>query len=245
MSTSAIGLSRPETKISKSAVLKWAGSAAGGALVVTSLVGVLHLPFAAPLLRAISPASLCPVTRGSPEQIDRGREIAAASIRSSTSAVAPARPALVFTLDQSRRQDIDAWAARSNVRCSNISGNENLRRCVQVPAAALGQDPTLPALEEITFELRASGELVNVQTMRRGLTADEAVRTAQTLEQSLATTVGAPSTTGGEPTARHLGHGFMMTYVAEHTFVDYRATVTATNMAHTGMMVREEYLSTR
>lgn len=245
MSTTALGLSRPETKISKSAVLKWAGWAAGGALVVTSLIGALHLPFAAPLLRAISPASVCPITRGSPEQIDRGRELAAASIRSSTSAVAPARPALVFTLDQSRRSDIDTWATRSNVTCASIAGNENLRRCKQVPAAALGQDPSLPPLEEITFELRASGELVNVQTMRRGLTADEAARTARTLEQSLATSVGAPSTTGGEPTASHLGHGFMTTYVAEHKFADYRATVTATNMAHTGMMVREEYLSAR
>jgi len=42
-----------------------------------------------------------------------------------------------------------------------------------------------------------------------------------------------------------LSQGLLATYVAVHTFTDYRATVSATNLAHTGVMVREEYLSAR
>ena len=37
----------------------------------------------------------------------------------------------------------------------------------------------------------------------------------------------------------------LATYGAEHRFADYRATVSATNLAETGVMVREEYLSAR
>src|SRR4051812_26279468 len=41
------------------------------AFALTGAVGALHLPFAAPLLRQIFPGSVCPVMRGTPEQIDR------------------------------------------------------------------------------------------------------------------------------------------------------------------------------
>ncbi len=50
---------------------------------------------------------------------------------------------------------------------------------------------------------------------------------------------------GGEPTSSHLGRAFLSSYVAVHGFRDYRATVSATNLASTGVMVREEYVSAR
>ena len=244
MSTTVSSISMPVSAPRR----RWArigARVAGGAVLLTGLAAVLHLPFAAPLLRAISPASVCPIMRGSPAQIDRAHALGAAAIRSSGASAAPARPALGFELDKTRKTDLDAWATRHRVTCSSIAGNETLQRCKDVPAAAVGQPGELGPLEEITFELRSTGELVNVQTMRRHLTPEHAAHAALELERSAAAALGAPSTVGGEATAAHLSHGLLSTYVAVHEFKDYRATITATNLAETGMMVREEYLSAR
>jgi hypothetical protein len=216
-----------------------------GALFLTGLVGVLHMPFAASLLRKISPASLCPITHGSAAQIDRAHALGAAAIRASATSTAPSRPALGFELDKTTRADLDAWASKNGVSCSNIGGNESLRRCTDVPASAIGEPDSLGVLEEVSFELRASGELVDVETLRRQLTSERGAVVAAQLETTAASTLGAPTQSGGEATSAHLAHGFLSSYVAEHTYSDYRATVSATNMGKTGVMVREQYLSVR
>jgi len=218
---------------------------AAGAMLLTGLVGVLHMPFAANILRAISPGWACPIRAGSPEQIDRATAMGAANIRAHASAAAPVRPALGFALDTTTRGDIRAWAAKNGVTCTAIGGNDNLQKCTDVPAAAVGEPASFGPLEEITFEVRATGELANVQTTRRGLTADAAAATSGSIASNMRAMLGEPSQTGGEPTTAHLSHGVLATYVAVHQFTDYRATVSATNLASTGFMVREEYLSAR
>ena len=219
--------------------------ALGMLALLTGLIGVLHLPFAAPLLRKIMPGSVCPIMRGTPAQIDRAHVIGASAIRRAASSPAPARPALGFRLDETTRADLQAWASHHHVSCAAIAGNENLQRCTDVPAQAVGEPEALGALEEATFEFKASGALVNVQTLRRHLGAAQAADAAGRLEQAAAAALGAPSKSGGEPTVAHLSHGLLSTSVAEHVFTDYRATVSATNLTPTGVMVREEYLSAR
>jgi hypothetical protein len=225
--------------------MRFGVGAAGSLLLVTGLIGALHLPFAAPLLRKIFPNAVCPVMRGTPAQIDRAHAIGAAAIRRSASTPAPTRLALGFQLDQTRKSELDAWAARNKVSCKAIGGNDNLQRCSNVPPEAIQETTDLGALEEVTFEFKSSGELTNVQTLRRHLSPAQAAHAADQLERSVAAALGAPSTTGGKPTVAHLSHGLLSTYVAVHAFTDYRATVSATNLAPTGMMVREEYLSAR
>ena len=224
---------------------KWGLVAAASAVLLTGLIGVMHLPFAAPVLRAIMPGSVCPIMRGTPGQIDRAHALGAAAIRAGASSPAPVRAALSFQLDRTIKADVAAWAAVHGVSCSAIAMNDNLQRCINVPPAAVGQPAELGVLEEITFEFQASGALVNVQTLRRRLGPIQAARIAGRLEQSVASALGAPSTVGGEPTATHLGRGALASYEAVHLFTDYRATVSATNLAPTGVMVREEYLSLR
>ena len=114
-----------------------------------------------------------------------------------------------------------------------------------MPASAVGEPDSLGVLEEVSFELRASGELVDVETLRRQLTSERGAIVAAQLETTAASTLGAPTQSGGEATSVHLAHGFLSSYVAEHTYSDYRATVSATNMGKTGVMVREQYLSVR
>jgi hypothetical protein len=225
--------------------MRFGVGAGGSLLLVTGLIGALHFPFAAPLLRKIFPGAVCPVMRGTPAQIDRAHAIGAAAIRRDASSPAPTRPALGFQLDRTRKSDLDAWAAKNQVSCRAIAGNENLQRCSNVPPAAVGEADDLGALEEVTFEFKSSGELTNVQTLRRHLSAARAARAVAELEHSVGAELGAPSTVGGEPTVAHLSRGLLATYVAVHVFTDYRATVSATNLAPTGMMVREEYLSAR
>jgi hypothetical protein len=225
--------------------LRIAASTAGVGVVLTGMVGVLHMPFAAPLLRKISPAFACPIRHGTPEQIDRAHALASAAIRDAATSNAPARPALGFELDKTRRGDMEAWAARNDVSCASIGGNDNLQKCTDVPASAVGEASELGPLEEVCFEFQASGELVNVQTLRRHLAPAAAAHAVEQLERSAASTLGEPSTVGGAPTSAHLGRSLLSSYVAVHTFKDYRATVSATNLAQTGVMVREEYLSAR
>ncbi|MDB4947026.1 MAG: uncharacterized protein JWP97_6560 [Labilithrix sp.] len=240
------GSSRPEEAPPRgSRWLRLGLRAAAVGVALTGVIGALHMPFAAPLLRAISPSFVCPIQRGTAAQIDRAHALGAGNIRSSASAVAPARPALGFTLDVSTRADLDAWAAKHGVSCSAIAGNETLQKCLDVPATAVGEDASLGPLEEVTFELSASGELVSVQTTRRRLSAPDAARISAALEASAARALGEPTRGGGAPTAAHLGAGVLRSYLAEHTFTDYRATVSATNLAPTGVMVREQYLSAR
>ena len=217
----------------------------GAVALAVGVIGLLHMPVAAPLLRMISPASLCPVTKGSAAQIDRGHALGAANLRATATGDAKARPALGFTLDATKRADIDAWAKANGISCGAINGNENLRRCVDVPAHAVGAPESLGALEEVTFELRATGELVNVQSMRRKLTGEQAVTVATTLDRGLEEALGAATKVGGKATATHLESGRFATYVTERTFRDYSASITATNLAPTGVMVREQYMSLR
>jgi hypothetical protein len=229
----------------RSRTLRAAIVLAGSAVGLTALIGVLHLPIAAPLLRTIFPGSICPVTRGTPEQIDRAHALGAAAIRRSASAPAPAQPALGFALEKTRRSELDAWAALHGASCTAIGGNDNLQRCTGVRPAAIGQPGDLGSPEEVTFEFRSTGELVDVQTMRRHLSSAQAAHTVRSLEADAVATLGPPTTEAGQPTDGHLGRSFMSTYVAVHTFSDYRATISATNLADTGVMVREEYLSVR
>ncbi len=243
--SSAIACDARQPPPGRSRLSRFLVLALGSGWLLTGLVGVLHLPFAAPLLRKISPASLCPITRGSPAQIDRAHAIGAAAIRASATTNARSRPALGFVLDKTTRADVDAWAARHGVSCENIGGNGNLRRCVDVPAVAVGEPVSSGPLEEVSFELRATGELVSVETFRRHLAPSSAAVVAAALERGVASAVGAPSTTAGEAAEAHLARGFLSSYVAEHTFTDYRATVTATNLGDSGVMVREQYLSVR
>lgn len=219
--------------------------AAGSLAGLTALIGVLHLPFAAPLLRTIMPGSVCPIMRGTPAQVDRAHAIGATAIRSAATSPAPARMALGFELDRTTKVDLVRWAEQHDISCAAIAGNEMLQRCESVPAAALGEPAELGALEEATFEFKSTGELVNVQTMRRRLAFVEGARAAAELERRVSAAVGAPSSLGGEATAAHLSRGQLSTFVAVHRFTDYRATVSATNLAPTGVMVREEYLSVR
>jgi hypothetical protein len=225
-------------------LIKLGVRAAAGALALTGLVGLLHMPFAAPLMRLVFPG-VCPVMRGTPEQIDRAHAMGAAAIRDAARAPAPARPALGFHLDQTRKSDLDAWAKAHGISCGSIAGNQNLQRCTGVAATAVGQASDMGPMEEITFEFQASGQLVNVQTLRRQLAPERAARIAAALEHDVAATLGAPQTVGGAPTVAHLSRSLLASYVAVHAFTDYRATVSATNLAPTGIMVREEYLSAR
>lgn len=243
--SSALGSDAREPSPGRSRLSRFLVLGVGSGLLLTAVVGVLHLHFAAPLLRRISPASLCPITRGSPEQIDRAHAVGAAAIRAMATTTAPSRPALGFTLDKTTRADVDAWASRHGVSCESIGGNANLRRCADVPSVAVGEASSYGPIEEVSFELRGAGELVSVETMRRHLSPSAAAKLAAVLERSAASTLGAPSTTAGEAAESHLARGFLSSYVAEHTFTDYRATVTATNLGDTGVMVREQYLSVR
>lgn len=217
--------------------------------VFTSVVGALHMPFAAPLLRRVSPAAVCPVQRGTPEQVDRAHTLSAAA-KAKTTTAAPARFAMGFELDRTTRRDVAAWGEKNRLSCSKLAGNESLIRCVDVPVSAFEASSAaavegVGAYEDVSFVFRSTGELVNVQARRRHLSADAASKLAASLSLRAEHALGAPTTVGGDPTAAHLSRGALSTYVAEFAFSDYEATVAATNLPPHGVMVREQYISLR
>lgn len=215
----------------------------GVATLVIGLVGVMHHPMALVWLRTITPTSLCPVTHGTPEQVDRGRALGAKAIRRTATKAARVRPALGFTLDRTTAGDVAAWARAHDVRCERLRGNETLQRCTDVPAGAFGRPASFGPVDEVVFELSAVGVLMSVHTMRRHLSPEDASGVARALDEELSASLGPPSRRGGASSAAHLGSALMRGYVSERAFTDYQVKISATNLAAQGVMVREQYLS--
>lgn len=225
-------------------------TATGAIALFTCVVGALHMPFAGSLLRKLSPAALCPVQRGTPEQVDRAHAISAAAKANANGAPAPTRFALGFELDRTTRRDVVAWGEKNALSCSKFAGNESVMRCVDVPVKAF-EDSSVVSIdgvgpyEEVSFVFRSTGELVNVQARRRHLPAAAASKLAESMSVRAEHAFGRPTSVGGEPTEAHLSRGVLSTFVAEYAFSDYEATVAATNLSPHGVMVREQYISLR
>lgn len=89
-----------------------------GALALIALMGVLHLPFAKPLLNVFAKkdGSACPMgwTRAetlTPAQVEARRGAMLAPTRGANDA--PNRPALGFILETTTRGDVEVWTAKN------------------------------------------------------------------------------------------------------------------------------------
>lgn len=208
---------------------------------VSLLVGVLgwfHTPAGRIVYARVFGAS-CPMRRASAQDVERGRLEAARSMRGT--ALAPARPALGFELDRSTRAEIDAWAERNQVSCSERR-ERTLLLCTDVPAETLGRSGF--RYDEVTFGFTPSTlRLVNLTAVRYRLDHSDAVRFVRALEDQMQRTVGAPSRRGGELSAEFLSATPYATCVSYYTFSNYIADLIATNIAGEGVIVREHYMS--
>ncbi len=198
----------------------------GAVAIATVAIAVMHVP----AVRSLVGASGCPWggRTASAAELQAQRVTAAARLRGSTPA--RARPAHGFSLDETGKADVTAWAARTGARCSEELSGVALR-CLET-----GQDTF--------FRFDPAGTLVGVDIMHDGTSAAAAAAVLVSVKATITAAVGEdPHQTRGESTASWLEGGYLAQTAAEFRFADYAADVSATNFGERGVIVREQYRS--
>jgi hypothetical protein len=154
---------------------------------------------------------------------------------------AGARPALIFALDRSTRDDVAAWAGAHHVRCNDELARTAMR-CVDVDPRSVGGTAG-SSIDDLFFRFDPRGVLVAVDAMHAGASPDDALRQVADVEARLARDLGtaASGTVHGERSATYVGGAAMSQVSIEYRFRDYAADVSATNFGSRGIIVREQY----
>jgi hypothetical protein len=228
-----------DARPARAGVARTAAKVGAVAGAIVALVGVLHAPFARGLLLRIGG---CPMAgaRMTPVEMDAARRIAVAA--DPATAMAGARPALGFALDESSAADVDAWARRVGASCRDV--HPGLVKCESVPAAALGRADVEGRIDELAIGFDRRGHVVNVTTLRTHLGAEQASRSADDIVASLQRALGAASRTGGTFAKDQLAKaGAASAAAVSYRYRDYVADVTALNLGSDGLVLREHYMS--
>jgi hypothetical protein len=209
------------------------------AALVTGLIGVLHAPFARPLLMKIGG---CPVGKASAAEVEEGRMQAVRKTRGSVPA--PSRPALGFALDGSVPEDVLAWAEKKGISCKE-KREGMLLTCKDVPANVLPDRPQENGtIDEVSFAFRPRDRrLVNVTAMSFRLSPDEAARRMTASVDRVRPDLGAPAIASGDVTKERFANGGFVTATTTWSYSDYEAQMTATSFNGRGVALREQYLS--
>ncbi|HEY8076730.1 MAG TPA: hypothetical protein VIF62_21540 [Labilithrix sp.] len=202
----------------------------GGAAGIVALVGLMHLPSVQAMMGASCPFGRPP----DPAKLEALRTKTAANLRGATSA--PARPALGFVLDASKKPDVLAWGARAGATCEAALGDAALR-CEHAKV----DDGPLAA--DAFFRFAPDGRLVAVDVMREPQPADDASAAFERLVADRSHELG-NATRHGDASGASLASAFARAD-ATYRFTDYSAEVSVTNLGERGIVVREQYRSLR
>lgn len=210
-------------------------------LVATAGIGVLHTPWARPLLMLFGG---CPAARVSPGDVDRLRLSGFRALQGT--ARAPARPALGFQLGQSTPADVRAWAAAAGVICETRERGLMAVRCRRVPRARLPEAMSVgassPIIDELALTFAPSGRLISVDAFTPRLAAGGAAASFESATARLQAQLGPPADRVGDPAASALDRAPLATVRARYRFDDYVAIISASHLS-SGVAVREQYLS--
>lgn len=226
--------------MTKRTVKRLAFGIAVGTLAATAGMGVLHTSFARPLLAKLGGG--CPIGKGTAAEIENARMVGVVATRGTERA--PARPALGFTLDAASPEDVQGWASRHQLACTDTREGMYMT-CRDVPLAALGRIGETGRVDEVGFAFRPRDRrLVNVTATSFGLSSEDAAARMNSTVARLGTALGAPAVAAGDATAANLGRGGYATATVEYRYSDFMAEVTATGLGSTrGVAVREHYIS--
>jgi hypothetical protein len=173
-------------------------SAAVSAGVCVATVLLLHAPLGRSLLRHAGGA-VCPAAGVSPAAVEDAQS---AAFRAALGhAPAPSRMALGFELGRTPLGVVRSWARDGRLDCTAWR-QDQLYTCRDVPGALLGQPGRLV---EVAFEFTLKGQLLmNLTTLRTGLSASEAARAVADRAQALGSVLGEATVRLGPCTARYL-----------------------------------------
>jgi hypothetical protein len=218
--------------------------ALGIATAACGIVAALHLPCGRSLLAATGG---CPVGKdGKPVSAERLEEFrvqaAKASLKGQGRAAAAARPAYGFTLDQSTKADVVAWATASAYDCKEELGGAALR-CEGVGQREAAKPGGVRDAYFRFDRADSRGTIVGIDLMHEGATPERAAELLASLSAAVAREAGPPTAVRGEASAAHLGQGDMSRAATEFRFADYAADISATNFGDQGIVVRQQYRS--
>lgn len=223
-------------KVAHAVLPRYMAWAAAGLLLLGS-IGWLHTPQGMAVLRAAGVP--CPVSRAAAADVMAVRELGLARIRAA--AATPDRGALGFALESTTRAQAVAWAAARGVACVPIEKGLQFLRCRGVDARALGVAG--PPVSELWLAFRPGGRLIGVDAYRRGLDDAGAADAWSDAARRLRRELGPPSSASGDADPRVLRASALQTARIEYRFRDSAATLTAVNLPHAGLAVREQYVS--
>jgi hypothetical protein len=210
--------------------------ATGAVVLCIAAIGMLHTSAGRGAMALLGVP--CPVDKVSAQQVSLARNIALDRVRGTRPA--PAQPALGMQLGRFTSSDVRAWQQREGVACDAITRGFTYLRCRGVPAHALGVAG--PAISEVWFSFDARGRLVGVDSYRRGLDDAGAELVWSNAQARLERELGTPSRSVGDGSAAALRTFAMQTARIEYRYSDYLATLTAVNLPHMGLAVREQYV---
>jgi len=215
-------------------------AAIGSATLVTLFLGfggLLHTKAGRPWLAKLAK---CPV-QASPEAVASARKSAVASLRG-TQAIAT-RPALGFSLDTTSRDDVKAWAERNRVSCTELRGGASIR-CDEVPAAVLPEAAGQPdVIREVMFGFRESGHLQQIETLSSRMSPDAAADAYRGSVASLASVIGGPTSGTTDTDPNTLAATSYALSTCQFQYSNYVATITVMNVASSGILLRQQFLS--
>jgi hypothetical protein len=218
---------------------------AGSLLALSAgAVGLVHLPAAKPMLRALGRVAhgKCPFGYDKPmSPAQRERQNFAFSVAHRGSARAASRPALGFVLDQTTRTEVVAALSKRGVTCVAARGLSDLT-CNGVPSSALDGPPAPPRNLWLTFGTR--DQLLSLIAISRAPSAETISEAFTATKLALAHDAGAPTRVDGDPSSAELSRGALRQASAEYRFSNYYALERAANLG-SSFALSEEYRSLR
>ena len=176
-----------------------------------------------------------------PEALDAQRR---KKLAAPEAALAPKRPAFGLTLDQSTLKDGQAWAKERALTCTDRKRGYTYLQCSKVAPRAIGESYSAAPIDLLVLTFGSKGTLIGVQTYRRGVTGQVAEEILKRGGEQLAQELGPPTQVSGDSNAAAFqGQGFASAQVNYH-FRDYLATLTASTLPGSGVVVMEKFYST-
>jgi hypothetical protein len=219
----------------KRIALRAAVVAAGALLAGIAGIGTLHTAGGRQLMARLGVP--CPVDRVSATQVTQVRQVGLRALRGVEPA--PAKQVLGMTLGQTSEADVLQWQARAGAACVPVQRGYSFLRCRGVPASALGAKG--PAVSELWFSFSPAGRLIGVDLYRRGLDDAGSAQAWSDARQRMFRALGAPARVTGDASPAVLRASALQTARIEYRFTDYLVALTAVNLPHAGLAVREQY----
>ncbi|MBE7942841.1 hypothetical protein IM725_19935 [Ramlibacter aquaticus] len=217
--------------------IAWGASVTGMGVIVAAIgaIGALHTSGGRELMARLGVP--CPVDKVSAEQVTHLRQVGSQALRGTVPA--PARQALGMTLGQTTEADVKQWQKASGAQCETLQRGYPFVRCRGIPAAALGAEG--PAVSELWFSFSPAGRLIAVDLYRRGLDDTGSQQAWSDARARMAKVFGAPARVTGDASPAVLRASALQTARVEYRFSDYFVALTAVNLPHAGLAVREQY----